>query len=364
MTYSEKDYWVSFSCFPIIGPKRFKLLLKYFSSAKKAWTADREEYLKLGFKEKLVNDFDKFRSSFDLSSYYLRLKKYRVDSIILEDNNYPKSLIRLETAPIVIYMLGSTKPADELAIGIVGTRKLTAYGKQVTENLTADLVANGITIISGLAYGVDCVAHSTALEMGGRTIGVWAGGLDTVLDGFRRNLVKQIVEKNQGAIISEYPLGFPPLKTTFPQRNRIIAGLSLGVLVTEAAEDSGSLITAKYATDQGKKVFAVPGPITSPLSAGTAKLLKENAVLVYNVQDILNEIQIKNKIKETKAKNILPENNEEEKIMLVLKNENLGIDEIAKITRIDISKLSGIMIMMEMKGMVKNLGGAVYGIVR
>lgn len=318
----------------------------------------------MGFKEEFVGDFNNFKDQFDFFSYNLRLERLGVNSITLEDKNYPESLKQLDDAPFVLYLLGEIKPEDQLAIGIVGTRKITGYGKQVTESLTADLVSNGLTIVSGLAYGVDYLAHSTALEMGGRTIGVWAGGLDTVNDGFRKSLVEKIIKQKQGAIISEYPLGFEPRKTTFPQRNRIISGLSLGVLVTEAAQDSGSLITAKCAADQGRKVFAVPGPITSSLSAGTAKLLKEKAILVYNVKDILNEINIAARNKGLAAREILPENPNEEKILAVLKNENRNIDEIGKITEIEISQLIGLLTIMEMKGVIKNLGSSTYGISR
>jgi DNA processing protein len=358
VTAQEKNYWLGFSCFPGIGPKRFKTLLKYFRSAENAWKGNLTE---IGFKEDFVSNFNFFKRKFDFSSYNLRLEKLGVNSLTLEDKNYPESLKCLDDAPFVLYLLGEFLPTDHIAIGIVGTRKVSGYGKQVTESLTADLVSNGITIVSGLAYGVDYLAHSTALSMGGRTIGVWAGGLDTVNDGFRKAIVEKIIKQKQGAIISEYPLGFEPRRTTFPQRNRIISGLSLGLLVTEAAEDSGSLITARCAAEQGRKIFAVPGPITSSLSAGTAKLLKEKAILVYNVKDILDSLLL-NVTRDTQhAKSILPENKEEGKIIKILKNENLGIDEIAKITRIEISRLSGIITIMEMKGMVKNLGGAIYG---
>lgn len=361
MTDLEKRYWINFSAFNKIGPKKFQTILKYFGSAEKAWNAEKGNWGNLGEKGKLFENFNKFRETFDFSSYYLRLEKQGINSITLEDNNYPKSLKEIDSPPFLLYLLGEILPKDELAIGIVGTRKITSYGQQVTQSLTADLVVNGLTVVSGLAYGVDYLAHQTALEMKGRTIGVWAGGLDTVKDGFRQKLIENIIKNKQGAIISEYPLGSPPLKTTFPQRNRIISGLSLGVLVTEAAEDSGSLITAEYAVKQKRKVFAVPGPITSSLSAGTAKLLKEKAILVYNVKDILDGLSLNATREIQNAKRILPDNREEEKILKILENENHGIDEIAKTTRIEISKLSGILTMMEMKGMIKSLRGTEYG---
>ncbi len=193
--------------------------------------------------------------------------------------------------------------------------------------------------------------------MGGRTIGVWGGGLDVGLSGFRQNLVQRIIKEEKGAIISEFPLGFHPNRTTFPQRNRIIAGLSLGVLVTEAAEDSGSLITAEFAKKQGRPVFAVPGPITSSLSAGTAKLLKNGAELVTKAQDILQALKIEDRSLKLEAKRVLPENKEEEKILRLLENEPKLVDEVVRETGWETGKVLGLLTMMEMKGMVKGEGG-------
>jgi len=360
MTKDEKLYWVGFSAFPGIGPKRFALLRKNFGSVRKAWRAKREDLLKLGFSEKLVSDFDKFREEFNLSSYYLRLIKQKIEVINIEDKDYPENLRNINGAPFLLYLMGKILAKDSLSIGVVGTRKMTAYGKEVTERLVADLVASGLTIISGLAYGVDSVAHQTALEVGGRTIGVWAGGLDSVEPGFRKNIVEKILKTGRGAVISEFPLDFNPSRGTFPARNRLISGLSLGVLVTEAAEDSGSLITAAHAVKQGRKVFAVPGPITSALTAGTAKLLKSGAKLVYSVKDILEELNIAHSAKCIVAKEILPEDKNEAIILDLLKNEEKHIDELVRQSGFDTAKVTSIISMMEIKGKIKNLGGMVY----
>lgn len=364
MTAQEKKYWIGFSCFTPIGPKSFKKLLNYYGTTMKAWAAPGKELVNIGFKPELVARFTKFREKLDLPSYFLRLKKLGVNSITLEDKNYPENLKCLKDAPFLLYILGEILPSDQLAIGVVGTRKITSYGKQVTESLTADLVSSGLTIVSGLAYGVDYLAHTTALEFGGRTLGVWAGGLDTLTDGFRKSLVEKIISSKQGAIISEYPLGFHPTRSTFPLRNRIIAGLSLGVLVTEAASDSGALITAEYCCKQGRKVFAVPGPITSPMTAGTAKLLKSKAILVYEVKDILDELRVRDRVRVSDARQVLPEDQDEKKILEILKNENRNIDELSRKTGINIGELVGLLTMMEIRGKIKNLGGSVYKITR
>lgn len=363
MTVEEK-YTVAFSVFTPIGPKRSFLLRKYFGSAQKAWQAPEKDLLGSGLPEGVVRQFVNFRQSFDLSSYLLRLAKLGVKTTFFGDKIYPEHLKGIDGPPVVLYTLGEFVTGDALAIGVVGTRTITAYGKEVTESLVTDLTASGLTIVSGLAYGVDCVAHTTALNTGGRTIGVWAGGLDTVLSGFRQNLVRRMVDLGKGVVVSEFPLGFHPTRTTFPQRNRIISGLSLGVLVTEAAEDSGSLITARHAFKQGRKVFAVPGPITSSLSKGTAELIKKGAKLVYQVSDILEELDIGHDAKCIKAREVLPESKEEELILGVLQNENKHIDEIIRETGLEPAKAISLLTLMEMRGKVKNLGGMIYGISR
>ncbi len=362
MTVKERKYCLAFSCFPLIGPKKFFLLKRYFGSAEKAWEAKREDLLKIGFSEKLVSSFVEFREKFDLSSYILRLKKLGIETIFFEDKNYPKNLKNIDGEPFLIYTLGQFSARDSIALGVVGTRKITSYGRQVTEKLVSELVSSGLTIVSGLAYGVDFVAHYTALETGGRTIGVWAGGLDSVFLGFRKNLVEKILKEGKGVIVSEYPLGFFPKRQTFPQRNRIISGLSLGVLVTEAAEDSGALLTANFAKSQGRPVFAVPGPITSPLSAGTAKLLKSGAKLVYNVKDILEELDISQKVKCLAAREILPEGKDEEIILNLLRNEEKHIDQIIKESGFKSAKVAETLTLMEIKGKIKSLGGGRYAI--
>jgi DNA processing protein len=362
MTKEEKLYWLGFSAFPGIGPKRFALLRKYFGTAKKAWQARRGTLIKVGLNQKLVDEFDDFRKKADLDSLFLQLKKLGTKVITIDDNNYPNNLRSLDNAPFIVYLKGQLKPQDELAIAVVGTRKISSYGKQVTESLVADLVAAGLTIISGMAYGVDSLAHNTALAVGGRTIGVWAGGLDSVAPGFRKNIVDNILKNNQGVIISEFPLGLNPLRGTFPARNRLISGLSLGILVTEAAQDSGSLITASHALKQDREVFAVPGPITSQLTAGTAKLLKSGAKLVYHVKDILEELNLSERAKKVKAKTVLPETEEEATILKILKEENKHLDEIVRQSGLNTAQVASLISLMEIKGKIKNLGGMVYTI--
>jgi len=356
----EKLYWLAFSAFNPIGPKRFSLLYDYFGSAKKAWQAKREKLLKIGLSSKIVSSFERFRKDFDPASYFLRLQKQSISAITIDDKNYPKNLKEIEDAPFLLYIKGKLKPEDYLAIAVVGSRKATNYGRQTTASLVTDLALQGITIVSGLAYGVDSVAHRTALEVGGRTIGVWAGGLDT-LSGFRKNLEREIIGKGS-AVISEFPLGFVPNRTTFPQRNRIISGLSLGVLVTEAAKRSGSLITASYAAKQGREVFAVPGPINSFFSDGTAFLLKSGAKLVLRADDILEELEIEGKPLKSKTKKVVPETKEEEIILSILRQGSKSLDELVRLSEMETSQVLPILTMMEIKGKVKKGQGGNYSL--
>lgn len=369
MKQSDNDfpYWLAVNSFLGIGPLRFKVLLDYFGTAKAIWEAPEKELLKINLGEKLTKRFLEYRQTFDISSYLFRLKKSGIFALTWEDKNYPERLKEIDSSPPVLYVCsmkyrvcGIRELFEKKAVAVVGTRKITSYGRQVTEMLVGDLVNTGLVIVSGLMYGVDEVAQRAAIKSGGETIGVWAGGIDTVFQCSRKSLAEE-VSKN-GAILSEFPLGFNPIKGTFPARNRIVSGLSLGVLVTEGAQDSGSLITASYAAQQGREVFAVPGPITSPLSAAGSSLIKKGAKLVSSSEDILEELGIKRDAKIQRSRDAKIDLSEEErKIFEFLEKENLHIDEIVRQTGFDSSKVGSILSLMEIKGLVDNLGGGRYG---
>jgi len=277
----EKRYWVAFSVFPGIGPVRFRLLLEHFGSAKKAWGAP------------LSNTFVDFRKKFDIDEYLEKLEHLHVSVLTPSDSKYPKLLKEISDPPFLLYIRGKNtgEPINlDKTIAVVGTRNITPYGQEVTRRLVAGLVAHGFTIVSGMAYGVDAVAHQAAIDAGGKTIAVLGCGIDIIAPPSNARLYREIGEEGHGAIVSEMPLGLKPDKGMFVARNRIISGLSLGVVVTEGAGDSGALITARNAGEQGREVFAVPGPITSPYSRGPAQLIKKGATLVESVEDILDEI--------------------------------------------------------------------------
>ncbi len=341
-----------------IGPKRFQLLLNHFETVEKAWDGSKEDYGQIGIVGKTWDTFEKFRTTCDIPHYIEALEKKNVTFISFFDKRYPNDLKKLENPPIGLYCLGNISLLkNKSCIAIVGTRKITEYGRSVTEQIAGDLSGSGMCIVSGLALGVDGVSHRAALDSNGITIAVLACGVDCCTPSENYSLYKRILDGN-GLIISEYPLSLPPNKGTFLMRNRIVAALSDGILVTEAAEDSGSLVTADWGFKLEKKVFAVPGPINSQMAQGSLKLLKQGAHLVTNAEDILHEfsisnLQFSNKIKISKLKL----SKEEKKIVSLLESDEMTIDEIAKKLKIDVSKLFISVSNLEIKGLVRNRNG-------
>lgn len=352
---------LGFSLFEGIGPKKFLALTKKFGSSKVAWeNLDSSNYKDVGISENLFKKFDFFRSELDLRKYLEKLRMARAEVVGYTEKEYPESLKRLENPPIVLYCKGNHELlSSKTNLGVVGARKITSYGKEVTENIVSELSSNGIIIVSGLAFGVDATAHKTALENNGNTIAVLGCGVDCCNPSENQDLYEKILDSGN-LIVSEYPLGIPPSKGSFPARNRIIAALSLGVLITEAAEDSGSLITAGEATKLGLPVFAVPGSINSIMSKGTLKLLKQGAKLVSSSEDILENFQLPNSNFQTnnKLRNIKL-NKEEKRIIDLLKLEPLALDQVSKTTKIPIHKLLGIISNLELLGILKNTNGEI-----
>lgn len=291
MDATEKLYWLGFSAFPGIGPHRFRLLLEYFKSAQSAWNVSSLELRSIGLAEKLTQSFVEFRKSFSPEKYFESLIKKNISPVASCEKEYPSLLKEIAGPPIILYVRGDLNLLKKIPnpVAVVGTRRITSYGRAVTEQITRGLCESGCTIVSGLAYGVDTVAHKTAIEGNGKTIAVLGCGVDIIHPVSNHSLYWQIV-KEYGVVISEFPPGKYAEKGMFPSRNRIISGLSLGVVVTEGAQDSGALITARYAAEQGREVFAVPGPITSSLSKGPMMLLKNGAKLTTDAQDILEEL--------------------------------------------------------------------------
>lgn len=366
MPLEELAYWVAFSRVLGIGPVRFRMLLAYFhDDVAAAWQADSSTLARTGLDQKTIDGFLKQRAATSPQRELERLQKLRVRVITLKDKDYPSQLKDLLNAPPVLYIAGTLKPEeDRFALAIVGTRKVTAYGRQVTEQFAQELAKGQVTVVSGLAHGVDTVAHTAALDAGGRTIAVLASGLDTIYPATNLGLARRIVESGQGALVSEFPLGVKPDARNFPARNRIISGLSLGVLVTEAPIQSGALITANFALEQGRDVFAVPNSIYAPGSAGTNKLLQDGAHMVMNVSDILTQLNLFLVPQHIEMQALLPDNDEERVLLNLLSREPMQIDEIIRASNLPTMTVTSTLLMMEIKGMVKQVSPMQYVLAR
>lgn len=343
-----------------LGPIRLKALLEHFQDPKLVWEADSRELLKIGISQNVVSLLVETRKKLEPEKYLESVEKSGIKFITIFDEEYPKLLKQIYDPPTVLYYRGEILPGDERAIAVVGTRKVTGYGKLVTEKFATELADMGITVVSGLARGVDTEAHRAAIAAGGRTIAVLGGGLNRIFPPENTNLAEKIAG-GSGAVVSEFPPDHPSLPGNFPARNRIISGLSRAVLVTEAAEDSGSLITAKCALDQNRDVFAVPGPITSELSKGPALLIKAGARLVTTPGEILEELGMEQvKSVEFKVRNETSLTESERKILESLVNETKHIDEVCRELGFSASEVSATLVKMEITGLVKNLGGGNY----
>ncbi len=356
----QTPYWIGLSKVAGIGPARMRLLLDYFGSAEAAWSAFHADLLQAGLDGKVADALVATRRTAALDVDLQKLDKLDARALTWESEDYPKRLLEIADPPPVLYMLGELADSDEWAVGVVGTRRVTAYGREAAAKLSAGLAEAGITVVSGLARGIDTIAHQAALEAGGRTIAVLGSGLDVIYPPENRGLVERILGEGTGAVVSEYPLGTIPEPGNFPARNRIISGLSLGVLVVEAGEKSGALITVKFALEQGRDVFAVPGPITASNSIGTNNLLKQGAKCVTSVQDVLEELNMGMVAEHVEAARALPADPTERMLLSFMEGSSQHIDELTNRSGLPASTVSAILIMMELKGMVRHLGGMLY----
>ncbi|MBP9716855.1 MAG: DNA-processing protein DprA [Candidatus Levybacteria bacterium] len=353
---NEGKFYLGFSNFPGVGPIKFEKLLKYFGSAELAWKSDPKEFGEVAGKS-LISKFETFRKEFDIEKYEEGLVKQKINFVCLHEKEYPTRLKKIKNPPIVLYSKGKVDfNLEQKLLAVVGTRKITNYGRSITEMFASELASQGLIIVSGLAIGVDGVAHTASLDSHGITIAVLGNGVDICFPRENQKIYDRILGGN-GAIISEYPPGQEPSVGSFPARNRIVAGLSDGILVTEGASDSGSLITANFGLEFGRKVFAVPGPITSSLSAAPLRLIEKGAKLVVGPEDIIKELGIKPSELPKNKKTFAGLTNEEKKIIELVENESLQFDEIVRRLKLDSSKVGTILSMMEIKGLIKNLGG-------
>ncbi len=353
-------YWLGLSLVPGIGDVLYKRLIDHFKSPEMVFSSSVEELKKVeGIGERLARDILMTDWKGKVNTEISQIEKEKVNVITLSDNLYPTNLRRIYDPPPFLYMKGEIRKEDNRAVAIVGSRKATTYGRLMAERLSKDLSSHGITVVSGMARGIDTFSHEGALLTGGRTIAVLGCGIDIVYPSENRNLRNRIIES--GAVVTEFPFSTQPEAVNFPLRNRIISGLSLGVVIIEATSDSGSLITASAALEQGRDVFAVPGNITSKLSQGTNKLIKRGAKLVESVDDILEEILPQMGMKKEKRDIPKPElTPEEEVIYSLLSYEPKHIDSISRESRLTSNKVLSILLVMEMKGAIRQLPGKCF----
>jgi len=359
---NEKIYWVGFNLVKGIGAVRLHLLHNYFGGLDRAWEATPEQLRDTGLSSRLVENIIHVRASVDLENFYQKVISQGITIITDQDENYPARLKEIDQPPPVLYLKGELKPDDFWSVAIVGTRRVTAYGRQITDELATYLAQNGITVISGLARGVDAVAHQSSVHAGGRTLAVLGCGVDRVYPPEHRNLSDQIIQ--HGALISDYPPGTPPDGANFPPRNRIISGLSMAVVVIEAGETSGALITASFAADQGRDVFAVPGNILAPQSKGTNHLIQQGAHPFLSGRDLLDILNLTRVPEQREARRTIPLDVTEAQILNTLGTEPLHVDEIRNQTGLAIGNVSAALVMMELKGLVNHVGGMNYVAVR
>jgi DNA processing protein len=354
----DKLFWVGFNLVKGIGAVRFQALLNAFGDAETAWNASPSALAAAGLGPKVVERLLEVRASVDLFQYWEGMQRQNISVLTWDEPGYPSQLKEIDQPPPVLYLRGEVTAEDGWAVAIVGTRAVTAYGRQVTEELALVLAQSGVTVVSGLARGVDGVAHSAALKAGGRTLAVLGSGVDRIYPPEHRAMAEKIIA--QGALVSDYAPGTPPDSSNFPPRNRIISGLALAVVIVEAGETSGALITAAFAVDQAREVFAVPGNIHAPQSRGPNRLIRDGAHPLLRPQDVLEALDLTRNLERREIRRAAPSDATEAALLGVLNQQPLHVDEIRSQTGLPIERVSAALTMMELKGLVRQVGGMNY----
>ena len=359
---APNKYWVGFNLVKGIGAVRFRQILDFFGNLETAWDAPASAMLSAGIPKKAVENFVKVRSQVDLERVLEKITSAGVRVMTWEDADYPRRLKEIDQSPPVLYIKGTVNVEDDWAVAVVGTRRVTPYGRQVANEIATFLAQNGVTVVSGLARGVDAISHQAALRAGGRTFAVLGSGVDVIYPPEHRRLAGEIAA--QGALISDYPLGTSPDGVNFPPRNRIISGLSLATVVVEAGEKSGALITAEFAVEQGKDVFAVPGSILTPQSEGTNKLIEQGARPLLKMSEILETLKLEQIPEKQQARKLNPISPDEHILLQHLSSEPVHIDQLCALTGLPISSVSATLTLMELKGFISQVGGMNYVVMR
>jgi DNA processing protein len=351
-------FYLGFNMVNGIGPARLDRLIEQCGSIKAAWGAGPAAMMAAGLDGKTAQALLQAQRTLNLDAELERAERLGVQLLTREHAGYPRALAQIPAAPPLIYIKGRLEDVDDWSIAVVGTRSPTSYGREATRRLAGGLAGSGVTVVSGLAIGVDTIAHTAALEAGGRTIAVLASGLDQVYPERNRTLADQIAA--QGALVSEFPLGTRPIPQLFPVRNRIISGLTLATLVTEGGIQSGALITVRYALEQGRDVFAVPGQIFSPKSEGPHQLIRDGAGLVTQAHDILDALNLSAAAAQQEVQAALPEDPTEAALFELVGYAPQHVDELRRQSELPITVVSSTLAILELKGLVRQAGAMQY----
>lgn len=356
------NYHTLIAHFPKITYSRYKKIINYFPNLADVWeVAEFTDFIKAGLEEQVADEFIRWRENVEEEKIFNILEREGIVTVSINQPGYPEILTQIPDPPHTLFVRGKLPDEKLPSIAVVGTRNHTLYGKQVCAEIVSGLAHQGVAIVSGLALGVDGVAHETALNNSGKTIAVLGSGVnkDSIYPAFHQRLAERIIESGS-AVISEYPPGFTPTRYSFPARNRIIAGLTLGTLVIEAPTESGSLITAKCALDYNREVMAIPHPLSSIKGEGCNNLIKLGATLIRSAQDVLEALNLKNAQQTIEKQSLTPSSPNEAAILKILSSEPLHIDFIIKQAGLDSQSVTSTLMLMEIKGIVRNAGGMRY----
>jgi DNA processing protein len=351
-------YWIGFNRVRGIGPARLRALLDSFGTIGAAWLAPEDALREVGLDRRSISNLLEARRGLDLPGELARIQRAGVQVLTWEDPAYPQSLLTINDPPPVLYVMGELSFEDAWAVAMVGTRTASVYGREAARVLASDLARAGVTIVSGLARGIDAQAHRAALDAGGRTVAVLGSGVDIIYPWEHRKLAEEI--SGRGALVSEYGLGTKPEASNFPPRNRIISGLSRGVIVVEAGDQSGALITADFAAEQGREVFAVPGGIFQRGSRGTNRLIRDGAQPVLSANDVLEVLNMTAVAEHVEAQMLLPTDATEAVLLQQLSDDPAHVDEVGQAAGLPIATVSSTLALMELKGLVRQVGGMKY----
>ncbi|MFA6567535.1 MAG: DNA-processing protein DprA [Victivallales bacterium] len=368
---TDREAYITLNIISGIGPARVKSLCGRFGSVSNVLQSSREELKSVqGIGGTLAEAISCWKTDADYKSEMKLAERAGVEIITLADDEYPSALKEVHDAPLCLYIRGQMPSDNDFMLGVVGSRRITNYGRSMSEHLSRAAAYAGWTVVSGLAYGTDAVAHKTVVDAGGRTIAVLGGGLARIFPQDHVPLAKSIIESG-GAVISEFPMEFAPNRRSFPMRNRIISGLSKGVIVIEAGTTSGALITAKFALDQGRLVFAVPGQADNPQARGCNSLIKQGAKLTESFDDIMEEFEFLPAFSRTSNYKIVDDQDvtnkreeptlklteDEGRIIGLLKNGDASADSLVAETGMGAGKLLSLLMKMEMKKLISQLPG-------